>query len=603
MPVIPTRSDASDIPTSLRTYVSTHTSDKPYNIGLYQNSFPYNRYVVGTDSGVSVISIEPIFGNFPDLSASVYGRGFYESDILTSIFGYMSDSSDISASILGVIPRININKVRLDFVYFKHLSASITAIGQIESIRGSITSLIPAHTNTADDAKFISVISTTRKYVATTKGLLIFDPVVGSEKTTLFLNYTDLPDLRSVLHGWAVSDFGASIIPSLQKDMPASMVVFDASHMSNMAASILTYDVSDVSASVTASGDSSDIGATLSPKFLTSILGASINGYLGVSGREIITIHTKPIKDLSASINFDETYSCARRSGYYDMRSSVIVNSSGQVNISAVIEALANKTDVSASITGINRVRVRLLNISFRARTRDSVGMSAYIRGWSDATEKNLSASVSGLYQAVDLSSSLNVVRYKPADFEVSDVVNLVDISNPAVQEYADVLFGSGVDSYIFNPADNRIYSEDSAQWSVLIRQVVESSGFVPTTTSKRVYVRGLEDYDSLDEAIRASLSKIINPYNSDMGCTITCAGSFRTLTATLSIISADRILDMPAKIVESSIPDIQALITASGGHLSLATIIKSVGSSESDVVSYIIPVSFGDISSTITGV
>ena len=140
--IIASRSEIVDLPSSLRSYTSTHTSNKPYNIGLFSESFPFNRYVVGTPLGASFISIEPIFGNFPDLSALITGVDFSKANLSANIFGYLSTSTDIGASVLGIVPRISLNKVRLDFVYFKTLGASITPVGEFRGLYACIKSYV-----------------------------------------------------------------------------------------------------------------------------------------------------------------------------------------------------------------------------------------------------------------------------------------------------------------------------------------------------------------------------------------------------------------------------------------------------------------------------
>ena len=433
--------------------------------------------------------------------------------------------------------------------------------------------------------------------------MLIFNPITSVDTFLTFINNHLRPDLRAVVHGWDTAELYASIVPSLQKDLGATLGVFDASHMSNLPALLQSYVLSDITSTITSTGYFSDVSATITTQYVAVSMPARINAYVGVSSREVLTVHTKPFSNLYASINFNESYLCSINSGYKELSSFISAEAAGVSDISSTITALAETRDITASIAGINRVRIKVLSLFFRARTRDSEGMYAYIRGWSDATQSDLLTTITGLYQAVDLTSSITAVRYKPADVGESEVVNLVNITNPEVEEYADVLFGAGVDSYIFNPADNKIYSSDLSQWSILIRQIKESDGFFLDAPGKKVYVRSMEGFDSLDEAIRDSLDRIVNPYSYDLSCSITCTGGFSSLTASVVITSADRVLDLGAKIVESTIPDISAIITATGGYSSLYSVIGAVSSETSTLQVSIIPSRCEDILSTITAI
>jgi len=126
----PTRAGTFNLATSIKAFVSTHTSSKPRNIGIFPRPFYRNKYTIGTRSGgFSILTIEPIFGFFPDLAVLITGVPFSRSNLAAKIWPFVAADAAMPTSMVGVTPRININRVRLDYLLFNSLRATATPYG------------------------------------------------------------------------------------------------------------------------------------------------------------------------------------------------------------------------------------------------------------------------------------------------------------------------------------------------------------------------------------------------------------------------------------------------------------------------------------------
>jgi hypothetical protein len=240
--------------------------------------------------------------------------------------------------------------------------------------------------------------------------------------------------------------------------------------------------------------------------------------------------------------------------------------------------------NIGASIHGLKRIRPRILSLYFRSMTRDSEGILASIRGWSNATTFDIGTSIIGLFQVMDLGASINAVRYKPYDLGETEESTIVDIENPINTITAGIGFNTGVNEYIFNPADNKLYSKDDKKWSIITREKVITETFFQEVSPREVIIDSLEEFDSVDEAIRDSLDRLITPHNVDFCASIVARGYMSSLTASIEATDTSKVSDIKAKIMQVwTIPDISASISSTGRYSNFITTIKSL---ESSVVS-----------------
>ena len=558
-------SGTSSLGALVRPRVSTHTSDKAINIGRFPRAYPDNRYFSAVGfSGFSIISIEPIFGNFPDLHAAINVINYYRSSISAIIRPLYPVSTNFSASIKGTSPYIHIDRIRLDFVLFKSLGASINATGEHVKLRASIRPIVSTSTGTSTGATYSYSFSTTRQFFATNMGVVILPSVTSSIKRGTYVNTHPTPDLNAFVTGWAEYDFSASIKVFPMLYLGASIYSWDTSHMSSLRARLQPVRIEDFSALVNVSGSIEYIQATIQSRMYALGLGASINGYVEILSRDIINVHTKPFLDFRATINFNNSFSCSFSSQAGDIEARIRGIDFGSSDISASIFSLHGYEDIGASIDGFKRIRPKILTLYFRARTRDSVGMHSTILGLKPVTS-DFSAAIVGLSHIADLPASVTVTRIKPKDVSSAFSVTIIDLENPDHKKEAEVLFYTGSDKYIYDADQDALYAQEGLPWSLLVREVSNTDSFFDSNPGLRSkIISSMSQFDSVDEAVRDGLNMVGGFNFESFAATINPSGYVMSMHTTIYGDSVDRTIFLPAKIFPVyEVPDIAATITA----------------------------------------
>jgi hypothetical protein len=343
---------------------------------------------------------------------------------------------------------------------------------------------------------------------------------------------------------------------------------------------IYGFRTTDFVGSITVSGGYSGLGANVNIRFVSVSFSAKINPTLAVLGRDIIAVYTKPFIELGASINFDSSYSCSRPSYYKSLGAFISGHTQGTTDMLATIISGRNCISMSAAIRGLKRIRPKLLTLYFRARTRDSTPMYASIVGWG-RSYINMSALVTGMMHVTDIPTTITAVRYKPYAVDPMEDIQLVNMLDTSDKTTAEILFGAGVSEYIFDSADNMLYSKDASQsWSVLIREKSEGTTFFDGTaaTSRSRYITDINDKDSFDEAVRDALSYLVYPENESMFATINATGGYKPLAARIFGDASDKVSNLSARIAQVyTIPDMSASLRASGGYASLFSAVVAI--------------------------
>lgn len=571
-----------------RPVVSTHTGPKQRNIEDFPKHFPDNRYLIGTrNSGFSILHIEPIFSFFPDLRGFITGLPFTNSDMGGYIWPFIPSSQDNAAAIAGVSPRININRVKLNYVLFKSLRATASPSGGYLNLRSTIRGLKSTSTGTSDGAGYTSVESTTAQFLSTNMGLVILPSVSTNLKRGTYTNTHQLPDLNAYLYGWAASDLGTSIRVYPFTELPTSIFSWDTSHLSDFSATIQSQFTADFQTLVASTGEFVSLGALITPLLHVNDLTTLINGYPAVLGREILTIHTKPFSNFGASINFDSNFSCSTQSLTSSMGAYIVGFGAESDDMPVSITALHNEVDLHTSIFGLKRIQLKIMELYFRTMVRDSVGIGATIKGWKRENPYELATTITGLSHLVDLGASITSTRYKPASVVTADDITIVNLDNPSETITAEILFASGVDKYIYDSATLELYSEDySQQWSVLVTDKDTQEGFFDRAVNvKTKLLTEISDYSSFDEAIRESIEFLTSQYSEDFGATISVSGGIASLVTSLTVSELDKVSDFRAKIFEvRNIPDLATFISSVGSFSGIQSSIKSIVSNDYDM-------------------
>jgi hypothetical protein len=575
----------------LRGLVRTHTSKKTTsNINVFPRRFFQNRYLVGTNArGFSIVVIEPIFGSFPDLSATIQAVQYYRSNLRACIRGllFYPDQSNMPTSITGVGPKIFIDRVALNFVLFRSLGASIVGTGGFMDMKTSIKAYVSTNTGTSLDATWSYSRNTTRQFFATSKGLFVLPRITEELKRLSYRNSHNTPDLHAYLYGWATLDMSASIKAWSHTHLSASIVVYDLTHLGHIAAFIRPMNTGDISATISSSGAFSQLSAYITATSSISHLGAKILPYIDPNNRSIICVHTKPFINLGASINFDSTYSCSRQGAYSELLTSIYVKSAESSDLFATITSLRSYKDMVATITGVKRVRTKILTLYYRSRSRDSFAMGATINGYKAENTSDLLCSIVGMKHEADLSASLTVVRLKPRYVYTEEDILLVDYTDPTRNMTARVFFESGPETYIYSSTDGLLYSSDNSVWKVIVREKAPttSTQFFDGETLRSKMVHNITNYDSFDEAVRAAIDALVSPNTFDIGASISASGAVASLYGSIVATAVDKLSDIGARIYEvPELPDISATITPIGYMGSLLASIRSMVDSSSSL-------------------
>lgn len=560
------RADSStlNLGTLIRPRVSTHTSDKAINVGRFPKAYPDNRYVSAVGfSGFSIIAIEPIFGNFPDLHATINVINYYRSSISAIIRPLYPTSTDFSVGIKGTAPYIHIDRVRLDFVLFRSIGATITPTGEHTKLRVSIKPIVSTSTGTSFNAGYSYSYSTTQQFFATNMGVVVLPKVSSSIKRGTYVNVHLTPDLNAFVAGWAESNLSTYINVFPMSHLSASVYAWDSSHMSQLLARLQPVRIEDFSALINVSGGISPLSAVIQSRMYASSMQVTINGYIEILSRDIINVHTKPFSDFRASINFNNTFSCSFSSQVKDLETRIRGIDFGYLDISASILSLHEYGNIGASISGFKRIRPKILTLYFRARSRESEGIRSTILGLKPELN-DLSVSIIGLSHIADLPTSITVTRIKPKDVDSATSITIVDIDNPENKKEAEVVFYTGVDKYVYDSDQNSLYADGGLPWSLLVREVSLSDSFFDADSGSRYkIVSSMSGFDSVDEAVRDGINMVGGFIFESFGATINSIGYISSMQATVYGDSVDRTIYLPAKIFPVyDVPDISATIT-----------------------------------------
>jgi len=568
--VRPGTAATTDIPLFIRGVISAHTGPKERNIQYWRRPFLSNKFVLGSRGGLTFLTPEAIFAFSPDLSASIYGTALTVSNLSAFLRAYTATSVSFGGAVVGVTPKVFVNKVLLNYVLFKSLQAYLTQVGEFSHFGASIKSIQHTSTGTSADAGYTYTLETIGVVLFGGSGLIVTSDPSTSLKWGSFSNSHPSPDLNARLLGWAQSELLTSINVYPYVGLPCSIRVLDISRLSSLSAVIQSQHPSDFGASVASTGYFVGLPTLLNVAGAIASLPTSIVGYPEVLGREFIAIHTKPFENLAATINYNQSFSCSVGSGLVGLPARISPYSTSSSGLLASIVALRGSDNLTASIMGRKRVRLRFLDIYYRTSMRASTGIYGSITGWKREVASDIAVSITGVHHEEDLAATISAIRLRGAGGITAKEVTLVDVQCPQNRITAEILFGSGVSSYIYDAAAGVVYSTDTAeQWTVLIREKRSTGTFFDRPEDlKSKLVSVVTDYDSFDEAVRAAFDSMMSPFNESLSATISATGGTAGLGANVYSDSLDKISNLSARIYEvRTIPDLAAVISAAG-HL-----------------------------------
>jgi hypothetical protein len=594
----------SDIPTHIYGWISTHTSDKPTNFYLLRR-FP-NRFLIGQPKGLSVLKIEIVWGDFPDLHASIIGDPFYVKDLLAYILPTTRPNVDLDADIKAVTQTIHITKIPLNIVNLSDLSVYISAFSGYLPMSANIRGVAEVHTTTAANSGWVYTSSSVRFYLGTNLGLAIPPRRESAIRPSLFINTSPIPDLWAYIFGWEVFDIGASISVQPYIVITGSIIAQDTTHLSSITAYITSTYTRDIAATITGLGSYASISADISSAGGALDLAATIKPYLKILGFRLIAIETQPFLDLRAILN--PIFSCGGESTYSNISAFIRAcsSSSSLGNLYASIYPTTDRLDISASITGRLLTKIKLISFSFRTKTRLSSVITSLITGVGLGTN-NLTASIKGIPHEFDISASITAVRYRLSTMDPIGLIPVYKENGQLVTLYKELLlsFSSQVSEYVYDTIDSAVYEIGDGRWVLNLEEFTDVDGFYDRNENDRnKYIDGITEYDSVDEAIREAIRILTEMYRSDITASIVSVGGYLGLKAEIEGLYADRVSDLPASLmVVSNIPDLYASISAFSGYRPFSAYIIGYASESLDLNTSIYGVVYTSIGASIQGI
>lgn len=547
--------------------VSTHTSSNPFNLDRVQSSFFNNKFLFGTKRGGAFkFILEPVFGDFPDLSADIFVRSLSISNFPASIKSLFEATEDLSSNMVAVTSNININKIGLTLIPLKNLSASIVQRGGFKGLRTIVRGVVKGSTYTHPDAGFSTTATSYRFLLGTTGGLVIPSRAVPTVIITSYFNPASIPDLHATIAGWLESNLSAYIKEYKFSPLSSSIKAQDLSFISSLAAFIAPFREDNLSASIASTGEFESLSSSISIVGGVSDLNTYIQAYINPLSYNVVPISTKPFYDLSAIINYESYVRCAVSSQSYNLPGFVKVlvgnTEDTKINLSASLNVLRIEVGLSANVVSRKRTRIRTLTLNFRTGIRSSVGINTVVVP-TRSTQSSLLSSIVGLSHTEDLSADLEPINYRMVEPLVTLSETVVKLDNPDYSANILVSFRSKVSSYVYEELSSKVYSTDKGTWALDMRTENIQSGFFDLQDGTKVLkLDDVTEYNTLDEAIRAGIVILTEQRRVDIPASITTSGQIGDLPVSLGVTSADMLKNLSSHVtVVENQPDLAALI------------------------------------------
>lgn len=544
-----------DLPVdTVRAIISTHTSDKVPNLDRVSKPFYQNRYVFGTGSrGFFLLTLEPVFGYFPDLHAEIFAQQFFRLNIKAYIRVAARQSDGIIVSVLGVSPYVNINKITISPNPLKDLSVSIVQRGGFKQLQAQIRPLHSTSTGTSEDADYIYTAATYRFLLGTGRGLFIPEVNVPQIKVTTFRNNHPRPDLRAFIQGWNEINFGAYIRDYTFMSLSASLFAVDDGMFKDLFVQLIPAHIKSFSASVVPVGYYRHLAASISSGGGVSHIGASIVSFINPLAFDVVPVSTKPFSNIGAIINYDELVSCSSTSTFSSINAFIRGFFASDTNTSSDIGATLNVlrllSDVNAEVIGRKRTRIRVLTLSFRANTRGSSSTGASITPLVKVVS-DISVEIAGLSHQTDITASIIPARKVLSGVLLTESENVVDFRSGDTEEVF-VTFRSKVGEYVYEKLTNTVYPTDRGTWAIDLRTAKRQELFFDRSPENRTRViDGVVEYYSLDAAIRDALTFICDRQQENIGASIGGVGKAISFAAAVNVVGADNLSNIKAGIV-----------------------------------------------------
>jgi hypothetical protein len=193
-------------------------------------------------------------------------------------------------------------------------------------------------------------------------------------------------------------------------------------------------------------------------------------------------------------------------------------------------------------------------------------------------------------------------VRYQLHDV---DFTATESVANFASGDVKDVLlsFRTQVQSYVYEEVTDSVYATDRGTWAIDLRTLAREASFFDRALDNREYVLDqLQEFYSLDEAIRAAIVILCERRQFHLSASLTVRGAIADMGAQVTAFSTDRVFDLNSKIMPVvNLPDISATINTSTQSSGFAAVAAIVTPSSSQVLTNLQGEIVGDITTNLT--
>jgi hypothetical protein len=405
-----------------------------------------------------------------------------------------------------------------------------------------------------------------RGWVSTYRDLGGFIRAVRTKDLPAYIKGTELSDLPGYIfgvaprdlpadiHGWQEADLPAYIkglgwpwnltaditgsggwrnLPAYVKAMVATEVPRDlpaSTHgwqEKNLRAQIYGDVTGILWASITATGQTSDLHATIRPKMikLTSVISVATMEHSDLSATVNVCFGTGKL-DLSAYLRpvFKSDLSAFIRALYFDYKPRVLPAKIGytlntttldKYNLSIIIRPGAYWTE------DIYSIATRIYN--------NAASLSAYIKG--DLRYTGLTADITG--------TSLS--RYNFGDTTIKNREQVVWTDYAGVfekYETVEMAFSEMVKEYYYSSAGDYAWKKDKLE-----RWVLRVASYVPANTAlnikrklhKAMHLADMSRFRSVDDAMKYAIAYVTEYPQADLQATLVAQGTFRRLMASIN--------------------------------------------------------------------
>lgn len=526
-----------------------------------------------------------------ELPATISGQLFL--DLIGTIAGF--DYSDIGATYCGT------NAADLGTLISGLASGYANLYGQIHGYLGLGVSgdlggyIIPQFSGSSDLDANISGVAFKDLYAwvrSAASGISDLEASISGDISDTLAG--------SITATGSISDLGAYIITA--KSVNESIQAFiDGYGQLDLNATITPETLGILFASISPSGNTSSIiSANISGSFsqdLTAIYELATEGVLDANIDPIPTsslfaviqpkvffidttlpINTFPIKDLKAVIN---AYDCDFDSFYSELQ--VMISGTSAKDLSASLIAVAGQYAMTSDqITILNKAQVQSEDWMFLILKQPILAEDGIKIILTNSPLSDLSASIIGVQSNSDISANISSAFFASVKRDGVPIGQWVN-TKTGERRLIKIFFEGNASNFYYSSLGLKTYSENAMDSLKVVVEIYtkedESNSLLARKTEvKKCVINNLQDFTSIDSAIKYAIMCAAGEISDQLMATITAVGKVEELTANVDVIDNNKSRPLNAAITAvGNLPDIQATISGSGDISDLSGYIASL--------------------------